>query len=252
MKQKPIPSTQYTENYYLHSCGGHDLYSFENFKELGIINKKIVGTIKVNGGEKILEIGCGRGELLYHYLMQGCQVTGIDYSGDSIKLCGEMIKKVPMEMKNKISLKQMDAKEMCFDQNEFDFIFCSNVVEHLYDWELDIVLNKCRNILKSDGKLIIYTNPTINYIKYGQWFNLIWSFIAKRKVVKIINFEDEKHESYHVNIQSKQKLKEILERNGFRSDVWYDFIEDNNFIKVALKQLRLVSYISHSIFAIAD
>ena len=46
-------------------------------------------------GERVLDVGCGRGELIYYCAKIGARALGIDYSKAAIDIANETIKKLP-------------------------------------------------------------------------------------------------------------------------------------------------------------
>ena len=54
-------------------------------------------------GSKVLDIGCGRGELLYYSAMRGAAYAlGIDYSEAAVELAQETAKRLPLELRDRV------------------------------------------------------------------------------------------------------------------------------------------------------
>ena len=102
---------------------------------------------KVNG-KKMLEIGCGSGEQAAYFAHQGAQVTAIDISDMSLRHTRELA----LLEKVSVQTMYMDAQNMTFHNNSFDFIYINSTLMHLNH---DVVFEECKRVLKKGGKLVI-------------------------------------------------------------------------------------------------
>jgi trans-aconitate methyltransferase len=94
--------------------------------------------------EKILDLGCGTGDLTKEIFLAGAHVIGIDSSA-------EMIAKAKAKFPE-IDFYQMDAREIKFD-TQFDAIF-SNAVLHWIP-EKELVIKKMYSQLKDNGRIVL-------------------------------------------------------------------------------------------------
>src|SRR3989338_9315460 len=80
------PSSEvYSKEYFLSDrCDGYK--EFLNNKSLSYIKKKQLKLLNPKEGDRILDIGCGRSEVLYHCAKQGAAVFGLDYSKDALEI----------------------------------------------------------------------------------------------------------------------------------------------------------------------
>jgi Trans-aconitate methyltransferase len=94
-------------------------------------------------GEKILDVGCGTGQLTAKIAESGAEVLGID---SSVEMIGQARQNYP-----KLNFRLMDAREMQF-AGQFDAVF-SNAALH---WILDsaVVVNNVRGALVSGGRFV--------------------------------------------------------------------------------------------------
>ena len=74
---------------------------------------------------KILDVGCGTGSFVHYAINAGLDCTGIDYS----QWCIDHPYK-----KAKGHIFKADALELPFEDSEFDFILCTDMMEHIF-WE---------------------------------------------------------------------------------------------------------------------
>ncbi|MED4403982.1 class I SAM-dependent methyltransferase [Metabacillus fastidiosus] len=120
------------------------------FNSGGFLNarKQIFQAITFNNKQKILFVGVGTGadlELINH---SGLDITAIDYSPD-------MLGKAKIKFKNSaIKFLEMDAQNMDFENESFDYVVASLILSVVPD------ANKCFQeiirVLKYEGKIIIF------------------------------------------------------------------------------------------------
>jgi len=102
-------------------------------------------------GIRMLDLGCGDGRHLYSYEKEGMlglkdKVVALDYSNEALILTKEIVPRV--------IIVQGYALNMPFEDNSFDFVFCSMLIEHVPDDEL---LHEIQRILVSGGVLHLTT-----------------------------------------------------------------------------------------------
>lgn len=141
---------------------------------------------------KALEAGCGNGAFTSALRSYCIELSACDIASDQIAQNKKTFKD--------INFFQQDLQERIpFEDNYFDFIWCSEVLEHLY-FPL-IALKEFRRILKPNGKILI-TVP----------------FHGRFKCVLIALFKWDHHfdpEYPHVRFFSKQSLQDLVVKAGF-------------------------------------
>lgn len=125
---------------------------------------------------KILELGCGMGELAYHLaLLTGTQVTGIDLSTRFIDQARAIHKHKRLTFIAG-DLTRMIPSTEC---EKYDFIVGNGILHHLYH-DLDSFLPALAGWLASDGRLIFWEPNLLNPYVY-----LIFSVSALRRIAKL-------------------------------------------------------------------
>ena len=117
------------------------LWDKDMIKDDAIINK-IMDEGCVNNS-KVLDVACGTGVLIPYYLDRKCDVTGIDISGEMIKIASSKFK---------------DVKFICGDVEEysndkFDNIVIYNAFPHFID--TDLLIKHLASLLNENGYLNI-------------------------------------------------------------------------------------------------
>lgn len=105
--------------------------------------ESLIKTYKRAAPLKILDAGCGNGNLIAH-LSQFGQVTGIDASKEAVDFC---------QKEHSAYVQQALIQKTPFSDNAFDFILCVDTIEHIED---DFgAMRELYRILKTGGFLII-------------------------------------------------------------------------------------------------
>lgn len=183
---------------------------------------------KLLGGKKILEIGCGTGEISKRLTQYGYEVSGIDNS--------ESMLSVAKKKYNYLSLEKKDMRSLEIE-NEYDGIVCVfdalNYLENLE--ELKIVFMNIKKALKVNGfflfdilnrKMMDNMFPEDIFADDRENMSIIWkhSYDEKLDLDKISTsfFIREKENSYkrydevfYKKIYSNKLLLQVAEESGF-------------------------------------
>lgn len=108
-------------------------------------------------GDRVLDLGCGEGRHVHGlYLLGDLDIVGVDLNEGSLKKAADGLATLPKPANDetgKVAFQTGDATALDFADNSFDAIICSEVLEHLPDY--DAALKEIRRVLKPDGKLCI-------------------------------------------------------------------------------------------------
>jgi len=98
-------------------------------------------------GSNVLEVGCGRGDVLKALAERDRICTGIEISEHMLKLC------------NKLDIKvvQGDADSLCFPTGSFDVVFSQEVLEHLHPEDVPMHFAEAFRVLRPNGILAVET-----------------------------------------------------------------------------------------------
>src|SRR5258708_3633772 len=78
--RESVPSTLYTEEYFLTACEGYNEFIATEGEHLSRRLDAAFALAAVESGMKVLDVGCGRGEILRHCARLGADAYGIDYA----------------------------------------------------------------------------------------------------------------------------------------------------------------------------
>jgi 2-polyprenyl-3-methyl-5-hydroxy-6-metoxy-1,4-benzoquinol methylase len=152
----------------------------------------IIGSAK---NKKILDIGCGNGELTIDFLGHN-RITFLDISQNMLSIVKSSIKN---EYKDYAEFINSDILSYIPDK-EYDIIICIGVVAHVDSIE-DLIL-KLRNIITDKGDLII---------QFTNYNNLISRFNhAKNRYLKDNPY------NYQPNRINSSEMESLLKSSGFK------------------------------------
>ena len=217
----------YTEDYYLADCSGFKEFKKSFGRKLGPRFKNLVKYINIRKGIKVLDIGCGRGELSFWAARQGAEVIGIDYSKAGIRLANEALEKQSKRIQGNVRFHVQNAKDIEFTPESFDMVLLIDILEHLYSNEQDTVLRKVHRILKKGGMVLAHTEPNRIYLDYTYpyWcypmnatlLNL-WKHLTGKKLPALPHpstLRTESHKIMHINEPTYMGLKRMFTNAGF-------------------------------------
>jgi ubiquinone/menaquinone biosynthesis C-methylase UbiE len=158
----------------------------------------IKSSLRFNGDNKLLDVGCGRGTLA-HFINLNVELYGIDISETAIFEANKIY--------NHAKQIDLDKDELPYDNNFFDIAVALDVLEHVYDPLA--VINKIYRVLKNDGKLVLST-PNILYEKY------LKDFVRTRRFPKTSG-DQFPYDGGHIHFFTYKDIYQLLEKSGFKT-----------------------------------
>jgi cyclopropane fatty-acyl-phospholipid synthase-like methyltransferase len=248
-EQKPLPSTLYTEEYFLTACEGYDVFVESEGQHLSRRLNDAFEVAEVQPGMSILDVGCGRGEILRHCMRLGVEAYGIDYAEAAMKMSQEVIAAErasddDISKNAKAGVCCSDAKKLPFPSNYFDRVLMFDVVEHLHPWELHEAMLEIRRVLKDDGMFIIHTAPNRWYDAYAYpLVRLVRMAMGQGshypkdpRAITPVN------QDVHVNEQDLRSMHRALNAAGFKGKVWLDSPPQNRTESFIMAGLRKIAF----------
>jgi ubiquinone/menaquinone biosynthesis C-methylase UbiE len=115
----------------------HEISAMEDIKREGVFS------------ENFLDIGCGKGNLVFELSKIGKECVGLDISKADITCSARKARKT------KVHFVLADATRLPFRNDAFKVITAIDVIEHLSNYEEFIC--ECKRVLKNDGLIYIHT-----------------------------------------------------------------------------------------------
>ncbi len=222
----------YTDDYYLTNCHGYEDFVISGGRKVG---PRFIKALSLAGdltGKRVLDVGCGRGELVIQSAIRGADAWGIDYAQTAVDIAERALGTVDATLRERMHAQQADVKALPFEDGFFDVVFMMDVVEHLYPHELAQAFDELRRAVRRGGRLVLHTSPNkifeaVVYPNYSRRINQ-----AALKLSRTLRYSDGlfnetmlptgpefPHDTFeremHVNEQSAPKLRAEVERHGF-------------------------------------
>lgn len=182
---KEVDPALYSREFFLTCNDGFD--EFRNGYGLSYNKKKTLSLLEIRPGLKFLDIGCGRGEMLYHCERLGAFVYGIDYSNEAV-----LIAKSVLKDSSNAKIIKADCTNIPFKDGFFDRILIGDLVEHLSSEKGARLLKEANRVLMPGGIFLLHTSPNLLFMKI--LYPFIINMVKGEKKDKIIQ---------HVNMQKK-------------------------------------------------
>lgn len=243
--QKPLPSTLYTEEYFRTACEGYDEFNQSEGEQLSRRLESAFRLAEVLPGMAVLDVGCGRGEILRHCANLGANAYGVDYADVAVQMSRQVLEAIDASVPGHGGVAQSDAKKLPFPDAFFDRVLMFDVVEHLHPWELHLSLLEIRRVLKPGGVFIVHTAPNIWYDRYAYPAVRVMRTLMGQGDQYPANprqFLVDVNEHVHVNEQSIWSLRQVLVQAGFDAKVWLDSPPQNRQENVVLAGLRKLAF----------
>jgi ubiquinone/menaquinone biosynthesis C-methylase UbiE len=134
-------------------------YAFSR-RGMWVINtpfRRILAAAKIGPQDRVLDLGCGIGNLLIALAEQIAFVqpqVGVDVSPALIEIGRREVKKAGFE--GKIELGVAAATKLPFDAGRFDVVLTSHVIKHLDDDALALSFREVARVLRPGGRFLLW------------------------------------------------------------------------------------------------
>ncbi|MGH9300898.1 MAG: class I SAM-dependent methyltransferase [Acidimicrobiales bacterium] len=216
-KAAPVPSEVYTEDYFLSdACEGYGSFSEGR---ISAIKHKELDLLDAKPGQRVLDLGCGRGEVLAELAGRGVRVVGIDYAAAAVRLARTRTEGVA----GVGGILRGDATALPFRPACFDRVLMGDVIEHL-PWDMGVgALKEVGRVLAGDGLALVHTSP-------NRWFSMglmpmarvVLRLAGKKALADRIGDYQSRRGEMHPNELSPIGLRRLIRQAGLSGSVWVD------------------------------
>ncbi len=222
-----VPQQIYSKEYFETECGGHEDWHSTHGERIEPRLSYPLELARIKKGMKVLDYGCGRGELTWHMANMGAVATGMDYSKGALALA----KKLPKKRGLKMQFVYNNKLKLPIESNSLDRILYIDVLEHMYPQELQELLPEFKRVLKKDGQVILHTAPNREFYDYGyplytRWISKLINPLYRLVFGEWLITRKDPRRPYdhkvHINESSMQEVKKDFEEAGFKKiKLWY-------------------------------
>jgi ubiquinone/menaquinone biosynthesis C-methylase UbiE len=141
------------------------------------LRKKGLKFLDIQKGDVVLEIGFGTGFTLVDLAKavgETGRVYGVDVTLEMIQLAKERLKRERVAIN--VELSEADARNMPYEDNMFDAVYMSGVLELFDTPDIPKVLEEIKRVLKPNGKLEVVSIEKENhenskFLKFYEWMH---------------------------------------------------------------------------------
>ncbi|MBN1360271.1 MAG: class I SAM-dependent methyltransferase [Sedimentisphaerales bacterium] len=144
----------------------------------------------LKAGDKILEIGCGIGTVVFELSRQGYDVTGTDISQVAIEYGRAKYGDIRLEVQ--------PAEKLAFDDEAFDVVLSFDLFEHIAS--IDRHVAEVRRLLKPQGYYLFQTPNKCS--------NAVFETLSHRSLA---------WRRYHPSLHAPEQIRRRLARHGFQT-----------------------------------
>ncbi|MHB8573027.1 MAG: class I SAM-dependent methyltransferase [Candidatus Dormibacteria bacterium] len=240
----------YSREYLLRACGGHMEFVRSGGREMSLVHEHALDLAELAPGLRVLDLGTGRGEVAFQAALRGCEVEATDFSQDAVDLATEVARQLPAGA-GSMRVTRGDATEPAFGDGTFDRVLMLDLVEHLPPEALAKSIAAARRLLRGDGRLVVHTTPSREFMAFGQH---AWRLLQRsrgRPVPPILTYASEAELAGHCNIQSVASMHRSL-RVFAHHRVMTDFTHQSGPIKALLAGAGMSRFLSRNLWGLAS
>ncbi|MFV1952092.1 MAG: class I SAM-dependent methyltransferase [Nitrospinota bacterium] len=175
--------------------------------------KHVIQTMKIKPNRKVLDVGVGTGLSLPVY-PRHCYVTGIDLSAEMLKKAREKVERLNL---SHVTLREMDAMNLDFEDDTFDYVIATFVISVVPDPIK--MISEMKRVSKNGGKIVIvnhFQSQNKFIAKIEEWFSPLSRKIGWRSDLSLDNLV----KNANIEIDYNYKLRKI--------DLWNVVFVTNN------------------------
>ncbi|MHC4166390.1 MAG: class I SAM-dependent methyltransferase [Planctomycetota bacterium] len=168
----------------------------------------------LRSGDRVLEIGCGIGSVVFKLSEQGYDVVGTDISGEAISY--------GLKKYENIRLEVQPAEALPYEDESFDVVLSFDLFEHIA--ATNTHLSEVRRVLRGGGYYLFQTP--------NKYSNAVYETLWTRSL---------QWRRYHPSLHSPGQLRRRLAKHGFEAR----FIKMNPINEFTIKKLQKLGPIGY-------
>ena len=202
----PAPPEFYSRQYFLGRCGGYTEFVEAGGRIADPIRATALRMVAPRPGERIVDLGCGRGELLVAIADAGATSIGLDFSHDALVMARDTAQRLGHD----VLLVRCRAEALPLKPGSIDAVLATDIVEHLPDPDLRRSVREAHDALRNGGRFVVHTAPTREFMAVGQHFKRLLQWLRREPVAPRLTIASELRDAGHSNIHSGPSLRGAL------------------------------------------
>lgn len=150
---------------------------------------------------RVLDLGTGWGTFLYVLAGHVREVVGLDFSTKAVVTSARRARRLGL---GNVHLVRSDATRTALRDDSFDVVLAADLLEHLYPDQTDAALDECRRVLKSGGRLVVWTPHRGHILEHLR---------ARRLLLR--------PDPSHVDYKSLERIRRLVLDRGFSIEKAY-------------------------------
>ena len=208
------PSDVYSEDYFLSgACEGLTEYLAGGLSQ---IKQHEFSYLDVQPGDRVLDLGCGRGESSAEILRRGATPVALDYAAAAVSLTHR-------HLDGRDLVVRADAAHLPFRANSFDRVLMGDVIEHL-PWSVGVAaLKEIERVLVPGGQAVIHTSPNLWFITYCMRpLRLVLRLLRHHDALGRFDEYERLREAMHPNELNPRTIRRLVDEAGVHAETWVD------------------------------
>lgn len=204
---KRTPPELWDEKQLLERCEGHREFLAGTIESS---YRRALEYLNLKSSDKILDIGCGRGEIVKECLKITPWAIGIDYSVSATKIASSHTRSG--------HIVQGSATTLPFRNDTFECITMLGFIECLNQEDLELCLQESKRVMTNNG-IIFITTPNSLGVAVFSFFDKLFRLLTLRKKPNTSSWYGSPLVCSTMNYFS---LRTLLQKNGLKSKIWFD------------------------------
>jgi ubiquinone/menaquinone biosynthesis C-methylase UbiE len=170
----------------------------------------------VQPGDRVLDLGCGRGESSAEILRLGATPIALDYAAAAVSLTHR-------HLGGRSVVVRADAAHLPFRTNSFDRVLMGDVIEHL-PWALGVAaLREVERVLVPGGQAVVHTSPNLWFITYVMRpLRLMLRLLRHHSALGRFDEYERLREAMHPNELNPRTIRRLVDEAGVTAETWVD------------------------------
>lgn len=199
----------YTREYFQDSVGGSEFYRLYAGKVVKPAMQLALARADLKAGQRALDAGCGRGELLLQLETRGVEAVGLEPAEPALAFARKTAK---------APLVRASASRLPFAAGSFDRIFFLGVLDHLADEDLAACFAEFSRVLRPGGLVLANTCVNTDYYKRR-------TFALRLKLSRALGLKEPtplksaEDQAVHVNEHNEKDLERFFSKLGWKARI---------------------------------